>query len=195
MIIAVLGFIAPTVTLLLPILGGRINLIRSSILEQERNSENIRRSILEEYKLVVSSVSDVKLGKSLSDAAEQYSKSATKTFDRDISVLKRKLRRLDLKMQIKHIFISLILSLFFIAWYYFFKVKPCGSLGCYKPTLQLYRCSSLILSGISFTYAIWRLWTLICVVVEHRTEYDDTSITRDGITPTKNDTRENKTTK
>jgi len=184
-VIAVLGFIAPTVTLLLPILGGKISVIRAGIIDKERVTEQIRNGIKDQYKASLDQMPEGPLKKQFKESVDKDCEKSTKDFDKSIKKLKRNLRILTLKMQIKHIFISLLLSIGLIAAYYVSKYHVYGVTFNQHTTL-LYRTLSLSISFIFFSYALWRLWTLVCIVVEHKTEEAalNTTIKADGGTTT-----------
>ena len=120
-VIAVLGFIAPTVTLLLPILGGKISVIRAGIVDRERVSQQIRNGIKAQYQGAIEQMPKGTVRDSFVNSVDKDCAKSTKDFDKSIKKLKRSLRILTLKMQIKHIFISLLLSIVFISIYYMSK--------------------------------------------------------------------------
>jgi hypothetical protein len=184
-VIAVLGFIAPTVTLLLPILGSKISDIRSGILDRESLSVNISEDIKSQYQGALGQMPEGKVKTDFIASIDKDCKKATKKFTKIIKGFKWKLWALNLKVQIMHIFISLALSLIFIAAYYASKCHV-GYFSCLtfnENTTLLYRCLALGLSCLSFGWALLRLWFLICIVVEYKTEQAalNTSIKADGI--------------
>lgn len=182
-VIAVLGFIAPTVTLLLPILGGKISDIRTGIIDRESLSANISEGIKSQYEGATKNMPNGTVKEKFIESIDKECEKATKTFKKSIDKFKRKLWGLNLKVQIIHIFISLVFSLLFIATYYASKFHTFRCLDLNQNTTLLFRILSLGLSLLSFSWALWRLWSLICIVVEYKTEQAalNTSIKADGI--------------
>jgi len=176
LVIAILGFVAPIVTLLLPVLGDKITIIRTLIKEQERQVEIVKQSIKDQYTTVLNNAPHAEIKKDIDISVGKHIKRSTKSFDSSLSTLKRSLRHCHLKRQIIHIFASLVLALFFIVCYYVLKFQLYLSLDVNENTGRLYRVIAIGLSVIAFAYSIYRLWTLILVVIEHKPN-DNSDIT------------------
>ena len=110
---------------------------------------------------------------------------STKSFDANLRRLRRNTRHLDLKRQITHIFGSLILSLVLVMLAH--TTEPDFKyIDVPRDWLFYVSVFSLILSGSLFAYALYRIWTLICIVVDHNSEQDsnNTKESKVGSEPT-----------
>jgi len=177
LIIAVFGFIAPAVTLLMPILSGKISEFRRLIEEEQEVSKQISNSLIEEYKSSLSSVPDSALKEELNRTVKKHVASRTKQFNVNLRKLEKNTKRLNLKWQIKNIFGFLILSLIFVMIAHStvddFKYKEAAIDKWFYISI-----GSLILSVSAFAYALFRIWTLICIVVNHN--FDKASVSSDS---------------
>ena len=115
LILAVLGFIAPTVTLLFPIFFKGIAIIKEKLLIQEEQFERLTQ---EEFGKIDESFEKVEaLGMNTSKVKEKFKKERTKLQHVAIIGLRRSLYYFELKSQIKWIFIPLFISLVYVMIY------------------------------------------------------------------------------
>lgn len=188
LIIAVLGFIAPTVTLLLPVLGARIGELKKVLIEQEGVLENIKSELRKEYSAALEQITNQALRSRLQSTTEGYISENTITLTKTIEDKKKQLEFLNLKKQIKVIFGSLILSLVSVMVYELIKVNLYGCFGLGADARLLLSLGVLLISLILFTVAIIVLWKLVCIIIDVR--YNETNIFSHGNTnsniPTEN---------
>ena len=179
LIIAVLGFIAPTVTLLLPLLGRRIEILKRQLVIQEMQMQIIQQNAQSQYEQQFSSITDEGLKTQLQKTAEKYAKGKTKEFDKAVRKLKRQITFLDLKTLIQKIFGALIVSLFFVMAYHLVKVNLYNCFGlekCYHLPLSLFL---LFVSGLFFAYSLIILWEIVCIIVDDSGDKSDFILNND----------------
>ena len=115
LILAVLGFIAPTVTLLFPIFFKGIAIIKEKLLIQEAQFERLTQ---EEFERIDESFKNAEaLGVDTSKLKEKFKKDRTRLQHAAIVGLRRSLYYFELKSQIKWIFIPLFISLVYVMIY------------------------------------------------------------------------------
>ena len=150
----------------MPILSGKISELRRRIEEEQDVVQNIRQTLISEYTSSLSSVKDSTLQKELNLTVTKHVATLTKPFNTNLKKLQKDTRHLNLKRQITHIFGSLILSLILIMVAHStvsdFNYKDADIDNFYRLSI-----CALILSGSFFAYALYRIWTLICIVVDH----------------------------
>ena len=165
MIIAVFGFIAPTVTILLPILEKRIASISSILLIQETTLQNIQKDLESKYLDSFAEIKDEKLRERLIKEANKYNSRTLKKFNRNFENKKKQLAYLNLRIQIVKIFGLLLLALLFVMIYHLVKVNLYGVFGLTYTHRLLLGLFSLSLSGITFYASLLILWRIFCVML------------------------------
>lgn len=168
----------------MPILSGKISEFRRRIEEEQEVAKHISNSLMAEYTSSLSSVPDSALQKELNNTVKKHVASRTKKFNVNLKKLETSAKRLNLKWQIKHIFGSLILSLIFVMIAHS-TVKDFNYTDTTVPIDNWFYGSicALIFSCLSFAYALFRIWTLICIVVDHN--FDKASVSNDSIDESK----------
>lgn len=158
----------------MPILSGKIYELRRRIEDEQSMVENIRSTLTAEYTKSLSTINNPELEKQLIITVKKHVKVSTKPFDANLKKLRRHTRHLNLKRQITHIFGSLIVSLFLIMIAHFTN-PDFKYLGKNIVVDWWYKSSiiSVILSVSFFLYALYRIWTLICIVVNHNSEQEN----------------------
>lgn len=161
----------------MPILSGKISEYRRLIEEEQEVSKQISSNLFKEYKSSFSSVPDSALQKEIDRTVEKHIASRTKQFNVNLEKLERDSKRLNLKWQIKNIFGFLILSLIFVMVAHSavdgFKYKEAPIDNWFYISI-----GSLVLSVSAFAYALFRIWTLICIVVNHN--FDKAAVSSDN---------------
>jgi hypothetical protein len=166
----------------MPILSGKISEFRRRIEEEQEVAKHISNSLIAEYTSSLSSVPDSALQKELDKTVKKHVASRTKKFNVNLKKLENNAKRLNLKWQIKHIFGSLILSLILVMFAH-------STVADFKysetPIDYWFYISivSLVASGCFFAYALFRIWTLICIVVDHN--FDKASVSNDSANESK----------
>jgi hypothetical protein len=168
----------------MPILSGKIAEFRRQIEEEQEVAKHISNSLISEYTSSLSSVPDSALQKELNDTVKKHVASRTKKFNVNLKKLETSAKRLNLKWQIKNIFGSLILSLIFVMIAHS-TVTDFNYTDPTIPTDKWFYISivSLFVSGCFFAYALFRIWTLICIVVDHN--FDKASGSNDSTNESK----------
>lgn len=115
LILAVLGFIAPTVTLLFPIFFKGIAIMKERLTIQEGQFERLAQEESEKIEEKFQQVED--LGADVSKVKKKFIKDRTKKQDETINTLRRSLYYFELRSQIKWIFIPLFISLVYVMIY------------------------------------------------------------------------------
>lgn len=157
----------------MPILSGKISEFRRRIEEEQEVVKNISNGLISEYTSSLNSVQDSVLQKQLNDTVNKHVATLTKPFSVNLKKLQKNARHLNLKWQIKHIFGSLILSLILIM-----QAHTTVTNFNYKDAIRdnwfYTSIGALVFSGSFFAYALYRIWTLICIVVNHNSDKADT---------------------
>lgn len=115
LIIAVLGFVAPTVTLLFPVFFKGITIIKDKLVIQENQFEEL---IKRELETIDSSLAKVEtLGVDAAKIKEDFKRDRINKQHQATNKLRRNLYYFELKEQIKWIFVPLFLSLVYVMIY------------------------------------------------------------------------------
>lgn len=115
LIIAVLGFVAPTVTLLFPVFFKGIAILKEKLITQEAQFEVLMKDELEKIDKSFEAVEE--LGVNSKKVKEDFKKQRLKKQQAVTNELRRSLYYFELKRQIKLIFIPLFLSLVYVMIY------------------------------------------------------------------------------
>lgn len=158
----------------MPILSGKISEFRRRIEEEKEVVNTISNSLISDYMSSLTSVSDSILQKELNRTVTKHVATLTKPFKANLKRLEKNAKHLNLKWQIKHIFGSLILSLIFVMVAHT-TVKDFSYTDPLIPIDNSFWISicALVFSFLFFAYALYRIWTLICIVVNHNSDKDD----------------------
>ena len=147
MIIAVLGFVAPAITLLIGVFADGIDKHRKRNVEQVKHLDNL---MSQSHKQI-----------------EEQSVSKTHTFLESLrkhSIQKSKAQRninlLSPKRQVIRVFGSLILSIILILVYYILRLPNV------KIDMRLYQSISLGCSFFFFGYSIFCLWQIFSIIID-----------------------------
>lgn len=115
LIIAVLGFVAPTVTLLFPVFFKGIAILKEKLMTQEAQFELLMKKELEDIDKSFEAVE--KLGVDSKKLKKTFKKERLRKQQHATNQLSRSLYYFELKQQIKWIFIPLFLSLVYVMIY------------------------------------------------------------------------------
>lgn len=166
-VVAVFGFVAPTVTLLVGVLSERIKSIRDSKKKFESQSESINNALLEEFNASLKSLS-TDVARDLMPSLLKSIKKAQHDYKKRIVRLNRELRFLNIKKRIFWIFMFLFIALLLIALYYYFTDVDCNYNYLTFYGVPIVPSLPLLLSNIAFLWAISRIWKLAKIVLEHK---------------------------
>ena len=147
MIIAVLGFVAPAITLLIGIFTDGIDKHRKRNVEKVKHLDNL---MLQSHKKIKGQNKD-----SRNTVLETFKKHNLQKLkaQRDINLLSP-------KRQVIRIFGSLILSVFMILVYYILRLPN------FKSDLWLFKSLSLGCSLFLFGYSVFCLWQIFCIIID-----------------------------
>jgi hypothetical protein len=155
----------------MPIFSSKLSILRNRINEEQEMMGSIKNSLKEDYDNSLSAVMiDPVLKKELKNTIDKHIQKTVMPFDVNLKKLKKDTKHLNLKWQIKHIFGSLILSLILI-------MIAHTDTPDFKYTdvkIDWLSIASIILSVSLFIYALYRIWTLICIVVDHNSDQNTT---------------------
>lgn len=177
-VIAVFGFIAPSVTLLMPIFSSKISDTKKRIVEQKEVTNTIKNQLRNEYTKSIEALKDNTLKNELEKTIDTYLKSRTKKFEDDIKDLEGDLKSLNLKIRIRDIFGLLILTLLFIMIAHLLTPKFDYKNFTYDDKIFIISIILQIISISLFIWALSKIWKSVCIVVEHNITND---VTSDGI--------------
>lgn len=166
-LIAVLGFVAPTVTLLMPILGDRIKVLKTQLEIRRRTLSEIISNNMSAYREALEKI-PVNLRESLMTAIRNNEDFTNLEFRKSIKIVETQLRSLNLKVQVKRIFLFLALSIVFVMLYH---APALYSIVVYEAIIIL-ECWYLLISLIFFILAIRLLWALIRIIIDLRSNSD-----------------------
>ncbi|QYJ67729.1 hypothetical protein [Flavobacterium litorale] len=147
-IVATFGFIGPSFTLLISIF---IESIEKSRAKNEQQLKTIESLYADLYK-----------NREERDMEEEMKKILKKNKTHKKQIMKE-LNLLNPRRQIKRVFIPLILSIIFIAIYYFARTKYCN---LENSNLSLLKILVLAISGVCFAYCLFVLWQILNMVIE-----------------------------
>ena len=147
MIIAVLGFVAPAITLLIGIFTDGIDKHRKRNVEKVRHLDNL---MSQSHKKIKGQSKDKE--NSLMETLKKHSLQKMKA-ERDINLLSP-------KRQVIRIFGSLILSIIMILVYYILKLPN------FNIDMWLYKTLSLCCSFFFFCYSIFCLWQIFSIIID-----------------------------
>lgn len=156
LIIAVIGFIAPFTTLLFSIFHEGISILRTKFeTEVSKHSDTLKEEMTKQLSLKGEELKQIK--NKISDL-EKKKKAG-----------ENKIRSLDLKIQIQYLFSFLFISLIFICVHYYLVDKLSAQ---YCIDWAYYNFAISCLCFISFSIGILRLWKLICILIDVKTEIE-----------------------
>lgn len=144
LIIAVLGFVAPTVTLLFPVFFKGITNLRKELETQEAQFEELIKFELEKLDASLANLKGFKV--EAKKIKEKYKKGRIKAQTKAITALSRNLHYFQLKEQIKWIFIPLFLSLVYVMFFFIIKENLFNS--CRLDNIQVVSKFIIILHSI-----------------------------------------------
>ena len=167
LVIAVFGFIAPTITILLPILEKRIKGVSALLQIQEDTLVSIQKDLNSKYIEKFAGIEDQKLKEVLVKQLEKYNDKSLKVFNGQIKETKKKLKYLNLKHQIKTIIGLLFLALAFICLYHLSRANLYHLFGNNKGMQRsccfiFPTCSSTV-----FYWCLFTLWRIFCVMLQN----------------------------
>ncbi|MFN8698507.1 MAG: hypothetical protein ACK500_03185 [Flavobacteriales bacterium] len=171
-LIAILGFIAPTVTLIWSFLQDGIRLYEKRIREEESNLELISK----DYQSMKEAIS-----KSLSSNDENFQRKLNDLFNPEedrknakhrIEKLNKIIYRLNIKYQIKYVFSFLLLSLSF-AMCLQYCIGEFGLRVLKIPYYYLYISAFSILSVLFAFLAVKRIWEFLCLIIETKENIEE----------------------
>ncbi|PKP22756.1 MAG: hypothetical protein CVU05_02540 [Bacteroidetes bacterium HGW-Bacteroidetes-21] len=144
LLISILSFIAPAITLLLNVFIDGVEKFKA------RNEEEIKQ---------IEKITKMNVQNDSEDF-EKTIKDSLKSLTKNKSRAKKQLKLLNPKRQILRLFIPLILALILVICYIYIKeyVKSIN--------FPFVRISCLILSGVFFTYGLFVLYQLFCIIIE-----------------------------
>ena len=146
-LIAILGFVAPSMTLLLGVFAEGV------IRQRQRNEEKIKQ--LED--LILQEPQQIK-GKSQDKI--DYIKGSIKQHEEQKEKAQKDINLLSPKRQVIRVFGTLTLSIILAALYYFFRSPY------FKTDLKYFKLVTLILSLGAFFYSLFSLWQIFCTITE-----------------------------
>ena len=147
MIIAVLGFVAPAITLLIGIFTEGIDKHRKRNVEKVRHLDNL---MSQSHKKIKGQTQD-----SRNTVLESFKKHNVQKLkaQRDINLLSP-------KRQVIRIFGSLILSILMLLVYYILRLPH------FNTDMFLYKSISVVFSLFFFEYSIFSLWQIFCMIID-----------------------------
>ena len=156
LIIAVLGFIAPIVALLFSIFHKGIIILKDKLLKQiEKDKKELK-----------------------SEGEIPAIKEKIKELEKNKKDNENKIKLLDLKVQIKYLFLPFFLSLLFICSYYYVSeiiIKKYPQFAYFE---YIYSGIALLTASL-FGLGIYRLWKLICILIEVKNEIEENGKEKD----------------
>lgn len=162
LLVAVLGFVAPTITLLLPLLGDRLKSLQHKLETEKSNLNKQKDSNTQIIEEAISKFPEAtrETYRAALSKAETVSETDLK---KSIASVEIQISELKLKKQVKKVFLLLFASLGLVMLYHIKQIEFINFKGCHLLDISpLY----LSLSLLMFTFAIDILWRLVCVIIE-----------------------------
>lgn len=147
MIIAVLGFVAPAITLLIGIFTDGIDKHRKRNVDKVRHLDDL---MSQSHKKIIAQNKD-----SSDSVLETFKKHHVQKMK-----AQRNINLLSPKRQVVRIFGSLILSIMMILVYTVFRLPN------FHSDMFLYKLISIIFSVIFFGYSVFCLWQIFCIIID-----------------------------
>lgn len=158
LVIGTFSFIGPSFTLLIPLF---FKAFEKSRIKHDAVEKNLQLVIAENIR-------------SSSNLSEEMKKN-TKTFRQLQQKNKSELNLLKPKRQVRRLFISLLIAILLIAFYYFQKSN------FWKFDNWVIRGSTLLGSLLSFLYCIRVLWQVFCTIIRIKSEEEAASVKKSAL--------------